>query len=261
MSQVVDMTGWEMWKHGVPDSRLIVVQRGENSKNGQARWWCKCSCGNNNLKLIKGNNIRSGKILSCGCFMREKAKEIFSKHNVYDVRGDFAIGYTEKGEEFWVDTQFVPKLTLFYFWYTENGYLKAKNPVDDPLNLGVKNVYLHMLVMDAYNPDVNPDRLFVDHKNHSMRNEKKIDNRLSNLRFVTNEQNSQNQGLSNRNTSGVKGVTFNKASNKWLAQIVVNKQNVYLGIYEDIDDAIKARKDAEIKYFGDYRYDAYNDSM
>ena len=258
MSKLIDMTGWIMAEHGIPNSRLTVIERGENSKNGQARWWCRCNCGNKDLKLIKGCHIRSGKILSCGCFIREYARKAFSKQNRYNMDGDFAIGYTEKGEEFWVDKQFVPKLKYFYFWYNSNGYLRAVNPSNDPLGLGVRTVYLHMIVMDAYNPEINPNKMFVDHKNHPKRNEKKIDNRLSNLRFVSNGQNNQNQCLSKRNKSGVTGVVFRKELNKWLAQIVVNKQHISLGVYENINDAIKARKEAEIKYFGEYRYDAYN---
>ena len=37
---------------------------------------------------------------------------------------------------------------------------------------------------------------------------------------------------------------------KYTAQIQVYKHKIYLGLFDDIDDAIKARKDAEIKYWG-----------
>ena len=47
---------------------------------------------------------------------------------------------------------------------------------------------------------------------------------------------------------------MDKNRNKWIAQITVNYKNIHLGRYENIEDAIKARKEAEVKYFGEYRY-------
>ena len=59
-----------------------------------------------------------------------------------------------------------------------------------------------------------------------------------------------NRRLQSNNTSGYTGVSFDKKTNKWMARI--NK--VTLGYFENIEDAIKARKEAEIKYFGEFRY-------
>lgn len=55
--------------------RLTVVERGENDSHGAARWVCKCECGT--IKLIRGDKIRSGEIMSCGCYQSElrKSKE------------------------------------------------------------------------------------------------------------------------------------------------------------------------------------------
>lgn len=54
------------------------------------------------------------------------------------------------------------------------------------------------------------------------------------------------------NTSGVKGVHYDKDRNKWKSEICVNNKKIMLGRFENKDDAIKARCDAEIKYFGEY---------
>ncbi len=51
------------------------------------------------------------------------------------------------------------------------------------------------------------------------------------------------------NTSGIKGVYFNKAAKKWQAFITFKRKCMYLGLYGDITDATKARKKAEDKYF------------
>lgn len=58
-----------------------------------------------------------------------------------------------------------------------------------------------------------------------------------------------------RNTSGVTGVKWHSRDNIWGAWIRVNHKNMYLGRFENFDDAINARKEAENKYFGEYSYD------
>lgn len=54
------------------------------------------------------------------------------------------------------------------------------------------------------------------------------------------------------NTSGYKGVTWDKSKKKWRAQIVFKNKAYYLGRYSKIEDAIEARKNAEDKYFKPY---------
>lgn len=75
-----------------------------------------------------------------------------------------------------------------------------------------------------------------------------VDNRLCNLRRVTHSENGKNRRLHSNNISGYVGVHWNKASRKWRAQIQVDLKTIYLGYFKDIDDAIKARKESEIKH-------------
>lgn len=79
-------------------------------------------------------------------------------------------------------------------------------------------------------------------------NQIKDDNRISNLRDVAHSENHKNRSLSNNNTSGVMGVYWDKRDNKWLAQIKVNDKQLHLGYFFDKEDAISARKEANIKY-------------
>lgn len=83
----------------------------------------------------------------------------------------------------------------------------------------------------------------IDHINRV-----KNDNRMDNLRLATNAENAQNKGMSSKNTSGAKGVTWDASNSKWMAQIAVGGRNYKLGRYSDINDAIAARKEAEDKY-------------
>ena len=74
----------------------------------------------------------------------------------------------------------------------------------------------------------------------------KDDNRLTNLRAVTNAENSKNVKMRISNTSGTMGVYWDKPRGKWRAQIKANGKNKYLGIFKDISEAIAVRKKAEI---------------
>lgn len=92
-----------------------------------------------------------------------------------------------------------------------------------------------------------PSHLCVDHINHNT-----LDNRKCNLRIVTKQQNNQN--ITPHTASGVAGVYQNKKSGKWYAKITVNYKPIHLGTFDKLTDAIQVRKDAEVKYFGEYRY-------
>ena len=237
-----------------------VLERAEDQirSNGThiAMWHCKCKCGTE--RDICGSELKAGKTKSCGCYRAEFAKNINKKENVYDETGEFAIGYTDKGEPYWVDKEDVPMLKHLHWNYDSNGYLQAANTVDNPLGIDKKFILLHVLVMGGYDSDIQANGLKVDHKTHLPRNEHKIDNRKSNLRIVSHANNSKNRSLNKNSSSGVAGVTFNQKSGKWTARIQVDGNRIFLGYFVRKEDAVDARKEAEIKYFGEYRYDAYN---
>ncbi|QCQ65314.1 HNH endonuclease [Shewanella phage X14] len=75
-----------------------------------------------------------------------------------------------------------------------------------------------------------------------------LNNAFANLRSVTQKENAKNLRMYKNNTSGFTGVAWRKKIKKWQANIRVNKKNIYLGVFHDLADAIKARKEAEFKY-------------
>lgn len=77
-------------------------------------------------------------------------------------------------------------------------------------------------------------------------NSKRSDNRIENLREVTPAENQRNQKKRRNNISGHTGVYRN--CNKWVASIRINYKTINLGRYVDIEDAIAARKAAEVEY-------------
>jgi hypothetical protein len=91
-------------------------------------------------------------------------------------------------------------------WYVSGGYI-----IYQPVINGKRiNVRLHRLIMNC------PENMLVDHINREP-----LDNRKSNLRIVTEQENLNNKGNYKNNTSGMKGVAFNKSRNRWRAIISV----------------------------------------
>lgn len=78
-------------------------------------------------------------------------------------------------------------------------------------------------------------------------------NRISNLRDVTHADNMKNYPVPSHNTHGYKGVKFDKRSDKWAAAINYEGERVWLGTFRNVEEAAQAYKEAEIKYFGDFR--------
>lgn len=96
-------------------------------------------------------------------------------------------------------------------------------------------VGMHRLISNC------PDGMEVDHINRE-----RLDNRRSNLRICTKTQNAINQGLRSSNSSGYTGVR--KHGTGWQAFITADHKQILLGTFRDIEDAYKARLDAEKKY-------------
>jgi hypothetical protein len=85
--------------------------------------------------------------------------------------------------------------------------------------------------------------LVADHINHN-----KIDNRKSNLRAVSQQENMHNKSTFKSNKSGHTGVHYNKKANRWTVSIGYNGKAKYIGCFKTIEEAVKARKEAELKY-------------
>lgn len=74
------------------------------------------------------------------------------------------------------------------------------------------------------------------------------DNRLENLRCVSQAANNRNARRRRDNTSGVTGVLWYKAQGKWGAKINRDGKPVFLGLHASMEDAIAARRLAEAEY-------------
>ena len=125
-----------------------------------------------------------------------------------------------------------------YKWFTHKGV----NTCYARRNENNTMVYMHRQILDLKRGDGK----ITDHINRNG-----LDNRRSNLRIVNKTVNNRNRKLCSHNTSGHVGVCWNTVLRKWVAQITVENENIYLGYYDDIEDAIDARRDGETKYWKD----------
>jgi hypothetical protein len=92
-------------------------------------------------------------------------------------------------------------------------------------------------------------KMVIDHKNGDG-----LDNRKSNLRYIPQKLNLLNSAVSSKNTSGYKGVSYNRTRDYWEAYINFNGQRKSLGHHKTKEEAVKARIVSEEKYHGEYRY-------
>jgi hypothetical protein len=105
-----------------------------------------------------------------------------------------------------------------------------------------KFYYAHRVILQMNNIDI-PAGMQVDHIDHNRAN-----NRLENLRVVTHQRNAQNISMPADNISGVIGVGWSKASSKHIAYITIGGRRFHLGVFAEFEDAVAARKQAEIKH-------------
>jgi len=103
----------------------------------------------------------------------------------------------------------------------------------------------HRLVWLLHTGEDPGDRV-VDHKDHNRSN-----NRIDNLRIGDHQDN-------NRNSACI-GVGWHTSARKWRAYITVDRKDIHLGLFVELEDAVKARLQAEIHHFGEWAPTCYED--
>lgn len=237
---------------GMVFGRLTVLQQAEDyiAPNGRhsAQWLCECSCEEHNQVIVYASSLKNGTTTSCGCFAKEQSgkrikhmasesnKRYKHKTNIYDLSGDYGIGWTTNtNKEFYFDIEDYDKIKN-YCWVEhilKNNYHALEAHVPD----SNKNIRMHWIVVGKG----------YDHENRNP-----LDNRKCNLRIATQQENCQNISTPTNNTTGFIGVYWNKQNKKWTASIRINNKQKYLGSFIDKTEAIKARLNAELKYYGEF---------
>lgn len=136
------------------------------------------------------------------------------------------------GIKFIIDPEDFEKIKNKSFRLNKYGYVRSN-----------EQQYLHRIIM---NP---PDDKVVDHINGN-----KLDNRKSNLRVCTNQENTMNRGKNKNNSSGYKGVYFNKQNQKFRAEIWIDRKKKFLGHFDNPEDGHEAYKKAAVKLHGEFAH-------
>ena len=140
----------------------------------------------------------------------------------------------------WLDEDDYEKFVKGYiFCLNKDGYVIFSGTKD-----GLKNKLLHRIIMGE------PDGKEVDHINGNTR-----DNRRENLRLCNRAENGRNRGKLSNNTSGFKGVSWNKETDKWRASIMVGDgKQKHLGYFDDPETAYQSYCLAATKYHGKFAH-------
>ena len=207
------------------------------SKNRCKLWHCKCDCGNE--IDVQSTCLSSGNTKSCGCLHKESMRKLGENRrrlNDYDLTGEYGIGWTSKGEEFYFDLEDYDLISRYTWSLNPDQYVISM--------VSGKVIRMHMLIMNSNG------KFDVDHRNH-----KPYDNRKENLRIIEHYKNITYSKEYSNNTSGRKGVYYDKSRDKWMACITFNKKTTYLGRFDTFEEAVKAREEAEQLIHGDYHYE------
>lgn len=211
-------------KIGDKFGNLTVVSALKNYK-----WKCKCNCGN--YSTPTGSNLISGHTKSCGGCGKNNYR--------YSEDGLKVIITTTNGVDFIIDKE-DEELVRKYKWYATI----SKSGIQTIISSD--RVILHRLLFDF------PKNVEIDHIDLN-----RLNNSRSNLRICTHQQNQVNQPLQKNNNSGVSGVSWYSARNKYRARIKIGQKDIHLGYYEKFIEAVQARNVGMECMFGEYGI--YND--
>lgn len=209
----------------------IIYKTDSKGKNrNQGYWLCKCDCGNE--VSISRNVLISNKTKSCGCLIKESAQRRGRKRTI-DLTG-----------------KKIGKLLVIGLEKTEiktysNGTNRTINFWKCKCECGNEVVLPTHILKDGRTKNCE------DVKRNATKTYTKIGNEYKKKNILKEGTRLDNLSgkLSRANTSGVRGVSFKKDKNKYKATIGFKKKTYFLGYYDNLEDAKKARERAEEKYY------------
>lgn len=190
---------------------------GEKKENNRTYWLCRCDCSNE--KWIRADSIKSGNSVSCGCQQKSKPKNLSGKRFGRLV----AIRPIEQKKY-------------------RNIVWECKCDCGNTTNVSSSNLIAgHIQSCGCLASDISKKTIKEAVK---VTKENIVEN--TNIFLIQKEKPNAN------NTSGYRGVTYDKRGNKWIAQIQFKKRLYYLGRYNAPKKASEAYEIAKEKLHGEF---------
>lgn len=215
---------------------LIPIDSPTQKSNGQWVIKCKCSCGNE--KYINLKNYKSGHATSCGCLRRRRRypnstitlnQDGTAKVQLYGV---YSQHYCV------VDATDIPIIKEFRWYGMKRGevfYAYSK--------ISSHKILMHRLVIHANNNQI------VDHIDHNG-----LNNRRTNLRICSQQENTFNSRSSKNSSSRFVGVSYIKQDKKWISYLKKDGKIVHRQRHATELEAAQARDEAAKIFFGKFAH-------
>lgn len=200
---------------------LTVLNFAGNNDQGRRIWRCVCECGNE--VLFTTTVLHRDIAKSCGCLLAAHRKRGNKKHG--------------------------KRYTKEYHVWREMKARCSRETHPSFKHYGGRGIVVCERWQNSFldffeDMGECPSGLSLD----------RIDNNegyhLENCRWATKETQAYNQRKRSTNKSGKVGVWWDKKLNRWVAFIRSEGKAIYLGSFENVEDAIQKRKEAELKYYG-----------
>ena len=215
-NRLIDLTGMRF-------GNLVVKERSENNDNsGKPQWICVCDCGS--IVTVRGSVLRRGDAKSCGLCKRNTAPLYIRSH-----KNRLYHAWSEMRRR-------CDGSCTNHQYYVDRGISYC----DEWNDFGA---FATWSIGNGYKPGLEIDRIDGDK-----------DYTPENCRWVTHKKNSRNRKARINNTTGVAGVYIRLRKDgiiSYRASITTdNMGKINLGTFYTLEDAAKARKEAELKYWG-----------
>lgn len=195
---------------------LVVLEDAGKSKHRKTILKCQCDCGN--TTIVQKTDLCAGKTRSCGC-MQGGITHGMSHTPEYKAWRDLIQRCTNPNNKRYKDYG-GRGITVCDRWRNSfEAFHKDMGPKPDP-----------KYSIDRINNDLGycPD----------------------NCEWSDDTKQIRNRGVQKNNKSGTPGIYWHKNNKKWRAVIMVDRKEIHLGYFKDFDDAKEARKQGELKYWG-----------
>ena len=208
--------------------RLFVVAREGTNKHKKPLWKCHCDCGNE--VIVISQSLTGGRTTSCGCLRVELASKLNLQHGMSGTRF----------HDIWITMRRRCSDEKFegYEYYGGRGISVVDRWKD-----------FENFKEDMYESYVSHTELFGNQNTTIDRIDVNGDYCLENCRWATYETQNRNTRIREDSRTGVKGVCYVERDKKYTAYISVNKKFINLGYFDTIEQASKARQDAEELYW------------